>query len=118
MRSVLAISFAIALGLTVPMASAVDRPGGPGNDRLVGTSGPDNLNGGSGNDVLLGLGGSDNLNGGSGNDRVTGGAGVDKINGGSGNDRIFARDGERDAVNCGTGNDSAATDAIDLVVNC
>ncbi len=38
--------------------------------------------------------------------------------GGSGPDRIFARDGRRDLVHCGTGDDSAMTDAVDIVTSC
>ena len=38
--------------------------------------------------------------------------------GGSGSDRIFARDGRRDLVYCGTGNDSAETDPVDIVTSC
>jgi hypothetical protein len=56
--------------------------GGRGNDLLVGTDGPDQLDGGGGDDRLEGLGGDDSLWGGSGDDRVEGHSGNDVLGGG------------------------------------
>ncbi|MDX6471290.1 MAG: hypothetical protein QOK22_106 [Gaiellaceae bacterium] len=95
--------------------------------RIVGTSSGEYLAGGGWDDVILGMGGNDTLLGGAGNDRIDGGPGNDVITGGSGNDvlvggdgsdTIYAADGERDIVDCGTGNDRAVVDSVDVVKNC
>ncbi|WP_183407929.1 tandem-95 repeat protein [Nocardioides marmoriginsengisoli] len=90
--------------------------GGSGNDQLTGGGGGnDRMSGGTGNDQLSGGKGNDQLSGDSGNDRITGGTGKDKLSGGSGNDVIYARDGERDAVTCGSGTDRVVADLSDAV---
>jgi Tol biopolymer transport system component len=85
-----------------------------GDDRLTAMSGGyvgDTLEGGSGDDLLTGAGWGDTLDGGSGDDELHGGLGPDVLTGGSGRDvldgergrdLIYARDGERDRVSCGT----------------
>jgi Ca2+-binding RTX toxin-like protein len=89
--------------------------GGPGNDRLIGGSGQDILNGGPGDDVISGGGSAD---------IITGGPGHDTIDGGGGGDTIYARDGQRDVINCGpngygkAGRDTVYADRIDVVSNC
>jgi Ca2+-binding RTX toxin-like protein len=98
--------------------------GGGGNDRVFGMAGNDTVNGDSGNDVVHGGDGVDVMNGGAGNDTLDdaprGGASAgDKLNGGAGNDDIFSRDGKRDYVDCGSGNDIAKVDSKDKVAaNC
>jgi len=102
--------------------------GGPGNDRING--GPysdddegDLIDGGPGNDVLDGGNAQqadygvydDVLYGRSGNDGLRGGPGRDILDGGPGNDTIQARDGGRDEVRCGPGNDLALVDRRDHV---
>jgi Ca2+-binding RTX toxin-like protein len=116
-----------------------------GNDVFTGSAGTDNFLGGSGNDEIHGAGGNDDLYGGSGDDRIFGDAGNDKVqgangsdtvDGGSGADQIYgdigscsfscsfdadtilARDGEKDAVDCGSGADSAQVDFVDVVAFC
>src|SRR5207245_2730859 len=59
--------------------------GGPGNDTLIGGSGPDGLYGDDGKDLLKGGDGDDGLVGGSGSDVVYGNAGNDYLLGGNGN---------------------------------
>jgi Ca2+-binding RTX toxin-like protein len=86
-----------------------------GNDAICGGAGDDHLNGGAGNDVLRGEAGDDSLSGGPGNDVLTGGSGRDSLRGGSDRDRIRARDGRRDRVTCGTGNDTVIADRSDSV---
>ncbi len=95
--------------------------------RIIGTSRGDYLAGGGfddvilgekGNDTLLGGMGDDRLGGGPGNDVLIGGAGADVLVGGPGSDTIYAADGERDIIDCGTGNDRAVVDAVDVVKNC
>ena len=83
--------------------------GNGGDDRLTGSSGgpsEDVLDGGKGDDVIEGL---------LGPDKITGGSGRDRLSGGGGNDTINARDGERDVVNCGQGDDTATVDRFDAV---
>jgi uncharacterized repeat protein (TIGR01451 family) len=89
-----------------------------GNDCLYGGPGNDRLSGDEGNDRLYGEDGKDVVNGGAGNDRLDGGTGKDKISGGAGKDTVNAVDGEKDAVNCGAGRDSARVDKIDVVKGC
>ncbi len=114
-----------------------------GNDRLVGTPGPDYFCALEGNDTIVGLGGDDIVYAGGGADRVEGGAGndriyaslgadvigagpgddivyasagADRILGGPGNDQIFARDALRDRIAGGAGRDRATVDrGVDVV---
>jgi Ca2+-binding RTX toxin-like protein len=85
---------------------------------MIGTAGADHLVGGPCNDVLSGGAGSDSLAGRAGADALTGGSGRDVLDGGAGPDRLFARDGRRDLVRCGSGRDTALVDRIDVVVGC
>jgi len=85
---------------------------------LVGTSKPDLLRGSNAADRIFGLGGNDRLYGFAGNDFIVGGPGKDKMYGGTGNDQLEARDGQRDIVDCGPGNDTATVDAVDQVTGC
>jgi Ca2+-binding RTX toxin-like protein len=87
-----------------------DIQGDQGDDELCGDQGDDHLNGGPGND---------DLEGGPGNDVLVGGKGHDILEGGRGRDRIFARDGMRDRINCGSGVDTVRADRADVVArNC
>ena len=85
---------------------------------LAGGGHDDTIFGMGGNDTLLGGAGDDMIDGGNGNDIITGGSGADNLTGGAGSDTIYANDGERDIVDCGTGNDRAVVDAVDKVTNC
>jgi Ca2+-binding RTX toxin-like protein len=104
--------------------------GGPGEDTLIGSEGPNYIYGGDGKDTVRGEGGEDRLDGGEGDDNVEGGAGNDFIeefgeeedadlpfgrsstpvggndalSGGEGEDMILAGPGE-DTVEGGPGND-------------
>lgn len=110
-----------------------------GNDVLIAWGAPrvgDALDGGTGNDVLRGGFWPDKLDGGSGSDTIHGGPNYDTITGGPGPDRLFgdggrdiiyARDGERDVVDCGTNtgktnttpeSDVALVDRIDIFRHC
>jgi hypothetical protein len=83
--------------------------GGSGNDRILGQSGKDEIDGGSGDD---------NINGGESDDTIIGGPGTDRIVGGNDDDTIDVRDGERDVVTCGTGNEDGVTaDPVDSVAS-
>jgi hypothetical protein len=93
--------------------------GGPGRDRLIGAQGNDGLQGHGGADRLSGGRGPDRLNGGGGNDRLSVGGATNRASGGAGNDRISARNGKRDKINCGRGNDTVRADRNDRVLgNC
>lgn len=71
---------------------------------------------GRGHDLLVGNAGDNVLDGGPGHDQVEGGRGVDRLRGGSGRDLLVSRDGEADAVRCGTKRDLALTDGADELV--
>lgn len=77
-----------------------------GNDKVYGEAGSDRLEGGPGADVLEGWYGADTL---------VGGTGADALWGGVDGDLLYARDGVRDAVNCGGGADRASVDGRDAV---
>lgn len=86
------------------------------NDALRGTAAGEEICNRAGNDVIEGLGGADRLDGGWGRDTLVGGPGRDRLVGGRGNDTILARDGERDTVECGWGDDRAVVDRLDRVL--
>lgn len=110
--------------------------GSPGPDRFLGGMGNDEIRGGAGDDHLSGDSGDDRVFGEAGNDKVEGTNGADKVDGGAGldqiygdiagcsvfcsfdSDEIFARDGERDTVDCGGGADTAHVDGLDVVAFC
>ena len=101
--------------------------GGTGNDEIHGGDGPDALYGGGSDDRIFGDGGSDKVEGATGADTVDGGAGTDQIYGDIAacsvfcsldSDELFARDGEKDAVDCGGGADTAHVDGLDVVAFC
>ena len=82
-------------------------------------AGNDRLYGGNGNDKLYGDGGKDKLYGGPGSDLLNGGKGVDTYSGGPGNDAIFARDGKKETIDCGSGKkDKATVDKRDKTRHC
>lgn len=89
-----------------------------GADRLNGGKGSDRIKAGPGPDRVKGRQGRDRLLGGYGADRITGGPGRDTILAGPGNDRVFARDGKRDIVRCGRGQDRTTVDRFDRVSGC
>jgi Ca2+-binding RTX toxin-like protein len=126
--TVMAATLVVASGV----ALAVTRQGGPGNDVVLGTGGPDDLGGGSGLDSILGFGGKDVLAGGllppspgafpppevgPNNDVLIGGSdndvlrpnwGSDQILGGTGDDILFDGEdvgGSYDILIGDTGND-------------
>jgi Ca2+-binding RTX toxin-like protein len=67
--------------------------GGPGNDLIVGSPGPDRLWGGDGGDVIHGGAGDDWLSGDDGDDVIDGGAGNDELIGGCMTDRLVGGPG-------------------------
>lgn len=75
---------------------------GPGDDRVPGAAGRDQIHGGAGNDHLAGGAGADVLIDGPGRDRLTGGAGADVF--------VLVADGETDRIT----DFEPGTDRIDL----
>jgi PKD repeat protein len=100
---------------------------GPGNDTVDLGSGDDEVHLGPGNDSAdLGAGndrafgdeGDDVISGGPGNDTITGGPGADTVMAGPGDDIIDVKDGARDKIDCGSGNDKVTSDPQDVRANC
>ncbi len=112
---------------------------------LLGTNGADTLTGGAGHEVIIGFAsgdriramdghdcavggtGGDRIDGGRGNDRLTGGTGKDVLvdssgvnvfDAGPGKDSVYARNGSRELVRCGPGNDLAQVDRRDRARGC
>jgi Ca2+-binding RTX toxin-like protein len=104
------VAGAVLLGLAADDALAGAVLGGGGDDSLHGSGRGETLVGFGGGDEAWGLGGDDALSGGAGNDALLGGAG---------DDFVEARDGERDYVWCGPGDDTVSVDPVDRVTrNC
>lgn len=97
--------------------SAGDRAnGGPGQDRLYGALGSDQLLGGGGNDLLQGGSNADWLSGDPGNDTLHGGTGPDWLYGHIGDDLLQGASGE-DELRGGAGRDTLQGGAgADLLV--
>jgi Ca2+-binding RTX toxin-like protein len=90
--------------------------GGAAQQKIIrGTKQADTLVGTEGRDRILGLAGNDWLRGLGGHDVLDGGLGKDTVSGGPGNDIVFVRDGVRDRVFCGAGNDRVVADDLDRV---
>jgi len=58
------------------------------------------------------------LAGGGGDDGLNGGQGLDAFDAGPGRDLVEARDGTRETVRCGPGQDTARVDAADRTIGC
>ena len=89
--------------------------GGIGNDRLVGGVAGDLLAGGGGNDRLSGGPEADRLFGERGDDRIGAGEGRNLVDAGPGADHVNTRNGERDDVICGAGDDVVVADGHDRI---
>jgi Ca2+-binding RTX toxin-like protein len=88
---------------------------GPGEDRILGGSGNDQASGGGGKDTARGEEGADTLTGLTGDDLLDGGPGKDDLDGGQDADVLKAKDGTRDDVDGGTGQDEGFVDHVDVV---
>ena len=89
------------------------------NDKIRGFSGPDTIRSGRGDDMVRGGRGKDVIFAGAGSDKVWGGKDSDLIRGLAGDDWIDVRDGARDWVYCGKGQDVVMADRMDRVAgNC
>lgn len=89
----------------------------------IGTAADERFEGSRGGDFFSGLGGADYLQGNGGPDILLGGDGADIINargalridGGRGGDKIAVRNGIRDMVDCGAGEDLVRADSADWI---
>jgi len=78
------------------------------DDTLRGDLGNDTINGGDGNDFVTDYAGTNTVNGGAGSDTIQANQahynsnGISKISAGSGSDVVYAADGAKDTINCGT----------------
>ncbi len=100
-----------------------------GSSKVVGSDQGDNIRTDDLGDEIDGKGGNDVIEAGYGDDRIVGGPGQDTINadagsgacnflvcrGPYGNDHVNVRDGEKDSVTCGVGNDTVIADPIDEI---
>jgi hypothetical protein len=106
---------------TLPLGARVlpcTRVGTWGDDVIYGTPEPDKICALAGADRVYGGAGNDYLDAGNGADVVVGGPGRDVILGKGGNDTIYARDGQKDWIDCGTEQDVAIVDRLDVVRHC
>jgi Ca2+-binding RTX toxin-like protein len=85
------------------------------DDVFAGSEASDYVIGAGGDDEICGEAGDDILSGGSGNDAILAGDGRDQVTGGEGDDRIYAKDGSRDTIRCGRGEDVVYADWRDSV---
>lgn len=96
------------------MVAAAVLAGTAATERLVrGTKKADVLKGSPSSDRMFGFAGDDWLRGFGGDDVVDGGKGEDILSSGPGDDLVRARDGVRDRVFCGQGEDRVLADKLD-----
>ena len=87
--------------------------GNLGDDILIGSAAPNEIEGGGGDDQIIGGGGGDSLSGDDGNDTIDGGGGVDSLFGGGGSDSLRSRDSSSDQIDCGSSPDLLLADGKD-----
>lgn len=82
-------------GETPTIIATPGRPtvGTDGDDVILGTPGPDQIDAGDGDDIVCGRAGRDQIDGGTGDDVISGGPGHDRIVGGAGDDDIAGEGG-------------------------
>lgn len=101
-----------------PTSGDLEHDTGRGDDQAFGGRGDDTLDGARGDDTLLGGRGDDTMIGGRGSDELFDDQGRDDLDGGPGDDRFSTRDGNRDVVDCGPGEDVAIGDERDVFTDC
>ncbi len=92
--------------------------GTSGADYLSGTPGRDTICARPGADRIYALAGNDTIDAGNGDDVIFPGPGRDVVDAGGGNDTIYARDGQKDAIDCGPQHDIAVVDRFDVTRRC
>ena len=108
-------AFVIVIGLLLLSMAAGDALAGADLGDLRGSGANDRLAGFGGGDMISGLAGDDEIYGGAGDDEIYAGEGRDVLLGGPGDDFLETKDGERDYVDCGAGDDAASVDMEDRV---
>jgi hypothetical protein len=112
----------MAVGDTVqcPRGSSIAVDLGAGNDRFRADAVADSISvaGGPGNDDIGTSGGPDVLAGGPGDDTLKGNSGIDDYFGETGDDTIEARDSRPERISCGAGTDEAHNDFVDIIAEC
>jgi hypothetical protein len=91
---------------------------GDGNNNIQAQWGNDDIRSGNKADWIHAGAGNDTIRSGGGPDTINPGPGRDQVFAGSGDDNIVAKDGERDLIDCGPGNDTVRADHLDLLHNC
>lgn len=115
LRTSLWVGVCLGVGVACLAAATVWASDAAKSDVIRGTKKADTLTGTPRGDTILGLSGEDWLRGLAGDDTLDGGRGRDTVAGGPGNDRVLARDGVRDRIFCGFGDDRAVVDPLDQV---
>ena len=94
--------------------------GSPGHDHVLGGTGDDVLNGNGLDDVLVGGGSGAGACGDFGDPAQDGTDGIDAFFAGDGPDIVFARDGRRETVSCGAGDENliVVDDSDDVGADC
>jgi Tol biopolymer transport system component len=95
-----------------------DVAGTEGPDRLVGTPRRDSICALPGADRISAGAGADTIDAGAGPDTIRPGPGRDLVLGAEGRDRIYARDGQRDRIDCGAFLDAVYADHFDRLLDC
>jgi hypothetical protein len=103
-----------------PLSTSVAVNLGGGNDSFgaIAMPVPISVAGGPGNDDIATSGGPDVLAGGPGDDTLQGNSGVDDYFGEAGNDTIKSFDRNPERVSCGADTDLALNDFVDILAEC
>jgi Glycosyl hydrolase family 26/RTX calcium-binding nonapeptide repeat (4 copies) len=117
-RALLFVALSLGAVTFTTVADAKVIYGTRAGDTIRGTSADDIVYARGGNDTIYARSGRDTVYGGRGSDGVSGGKGRDRIHGGRGPDTIHARDGRRDRISCGKGQDLVAVDRVDRIAGC
>src|SRR4051812_49346274 len=110
----------VSAGINCPLSTSVAVNLGGGNDSFgaIGMPVPISVAGGPGNDDIGTSGGPDVLAGGPGDDTLRGNSGIDDYFGESGNDTINSFDRNPERVSCGADTDEAHNDFVDILAEC
>jgi hypothetical protein len=106
--------------INCPLSTSVAVNLGGGNDTFgaIAMPVPISVAGGPGNDDIATSGGPDVLAGGPGDDTLQGNSGIDDYFGEAGNDTINSFDRNPERVSCGADTDLALNDFVDILAEC
>jgi hypothetical protein len=110
----------VVAGINCPLSTSVAVNLGGGNDTFgaIAMPVPISVAGGPGNDDIATSGGPDVLAGGPGDDTLQGNSGIDDYFGEAGNDTIKSFDRNPERVSCGADSDLALNDFVDILAEC